>query len=151
VFGLPLPRGLSELLQGEALAAEVIQTGPVAGLGVITAGRNTSQAVQALAGDRLGEVLGQLREDYDFIVIDSAPVLPVADSQMIGQQVDSVIFSVMRDVSRLTEVYAAYERLSVLRIHILGAVVNGAEGIGYGSAYHYRTLPEAAEADAPTE
>jgi Mrp family chromosome partitioning ATPase len=96
----------------------------------------------------LGDVLDGLRENYDFIVIDSAPVLPVADSQLIGQHADGVVFSVMRDVSRLPEVYAAYERLSVLRIRILGAVVNGAAGGAYGSSYYHYSQPAAEEANA---
>ena len=56
---------------------------------------------QALARERIGAVLQQLSQEYDFIIVDSAPVLPVADAQLIGQHVDGVVFSVMRDVSRL--------------------------------------------------
>src|SRR5205823_6858348 len=98
---------------------------------VITAGRSDSRAVQALARERIGELLQQLKEGYDFVIIDSAPVLPVADSQLIGQHVDGVVLSVMREVSRLPTVYAAYERLALLRIRILGAVVNGLAASSY--------------------
>jgi capsular exopolysaccharide synthesis family protein len=149
LFGLPLPRGLSELLQGEIEPADATHTGLMDGLAVISAGQRDSRASQALAGQRIREVLDQLRGSYDFIVIDSAPVLPVADSQLIGQHSDGVVFSIMRDVSRLPQVYAAYERLAVLRIRTLGAVVNGIGGGTYGAGdYYYISSqpPEAAPA-----
>jgi hypothetical protein len=47
----------------------------------------------------------------------------------------------MRDVSRLPEVYAAYERLAILRIRILGAVMNGATGAAYSSSYYSYSKP----------
>jgi polysaccharide biosynthesis transport protein len=132
---MPLARGLSELLRGEAEPYDVALPGPIEGLSVITAGQSDGQAVQALARDRMADVLRQLG-DYEFIVIDSAPVLPVADAQLIGQHVDGVVFSVMRDVSRLPAVYAACERLSLLRIRILGAVVNGINVNSYRTLYY---------------
>src|SRR5205823_3007744 len=107
------------------------------GLTVMTSGKSDDQAVQALAQPVLEETFRALREQYDFILVDSAPVLPIADSQLIGQRVDGVVFSILRGVSRLPVVYAGYERLALLRVRILGAIVNGMEGAGYSSAYHY--------------
>jgi Mrp family chromosome partitioning ATPase len=118
---------------------------------VISAGQRDSRASQALAGQRMREVLDQLRPNYEFIVVDSAPVLPVADSQLIGQHTDGVVFSIMRDVSRLPQVYAAYERLSVLRIRTLGAVVNGISGGSYGAGdYYYIANSSSAETASTT-
>jgi capsular exopolysaccharide synthesis family protein len=74
LFGLDLPPGLSELLLGKAEPAEAIRAGAVEGLSVITAGQSDTQAVQSLAGRRLRTMLDQLRGEFEFIVIDSAPV-----------------------------------------------------------------------------
>jgi polysaccharide biosynthesis transport protein len=145
LFGLPLPRGLAELLQGEIEPADATHTGLMDGLSVISAGQRDGRSGQALAGQRIREVLDQLRGSYDFIVVDSAPVLPVADSQLIGQHTDGVVFSIMRDVSRLPQVYAAYERLAVLRIRTLGAVVNGVSSGTYGSGDYYYIASTPAE------
>ena len=149
LFNLPVAGGLSELLRGEAEPADVTNCGPV-GLHVITAGQSDSQAIQLLSRDRIGEMLHQLGADYEFVVVDSAPVLPVADAQLIGQHVDGVVLSVMRDVSRLPTVYAACERLNLLRIRILGAVVNGMQGDYYQSS-SYCSAPVPAEATRTTE
>jgi succinoglycan biosynthesis transport protein ExoP len=152
LFDLPLASGLSELLRGEVSPADMTNAGPVAGLSVITAGQSDSRAIQTLARDRVGEVLQQLSENYEFIVIDSAPVLPIADSQLIGQHADGVVLSVMRDVSRLPSVYAACERLNMLHIRILGAVVNGMPGNYYqGSTYYSSAPPAAATPVTPEE
>jgi Mrp family chromosome partitioning ATPase len=127
--------------------ADVVQEGLVDNLSVVTAGQSSNEAVQALARDQIGAILQGVRDAYDFIVIDSAPVLPVADSQAIGQHADGVVFSVMRGVSRLPQVYAACERLAMLRVRILGTVVNGCSGSAYGSSY-YHAAPAAAQQGA---
>jgi len=57
----------------------------------------------------------------------------------------------MRDVSRLPQVYAAYERLAVLHIRTLGAVVNGISGGSYGAGdYYYIAATSAPETASPT-
>jgi succinoglycan biosynthesis transport protein ExoP len=141
LFSLADARGLSEVLRGEITTAEVVQPGPIEGLSVLAAGETDSQAIQALSQRGLSDFFNEVREQYDFIIVDSAPVLPVADSSLLAQQVDGVIFSILRDVSRLPSVYAAYERLAMLRIRILGAVVNGTRGDSYGTSYTYQGGP----------
>jgi hypothetical protein len=61
----------------------------------------------------------------------------VADPLAIGRHVDGVIFSILRDVSRLPSVYAAHERMTGLGIRILGAVINGAREGVYESTYQF--------------
>ena len=118
----------------------MIRPGPVDDLWVLPAGRSTSQAIQALALEGVPVIFNRLREQFDFIIVDSCPVLPVVDSLLVAQHVDGVIFTLLRDVSRLPQVYAGYQRLSALGIRMLGIVVNGAGGESYGPAYadyHY--------------
>ena len=82
-------------------------------------------------------LLQQLKTQFDFIVIDSSPVLPVVDTLVVAQNVDVVVFSLLRDVSRIPSVYAAYQRLSTLGVRILGAVVNGVDTGSYGYSRQY--------------
>jgi len=126
VFGEPVDPGFSELLRGEVLATDVIRPTPVKDLWILTAGQCDVRALQALALDGIGQVFAELKDRFDFVIVDSAPVLPVTDSLLIGQHVDAVLFSVLRDVSQLPKVYMAYERLSTLGMRMLGAVVAGA-------------------------
>jgi capsular exopolysaccharide synthesis family protein len=135
IFGLPAEPGFSELLRDEVHQAEAVRPTEMANLSVLPAGAWDGAVIAALAQGKVGAVLGRVRDAYDFIVVDSAPVLPVADSLSIGQHVDGVIFSILRNVSRLTTVYAAHQRLATLGVRTLGAIVNGSGGDIYGDRY----------------
>jgi capsular exopolysaccharide synthesis family protein len=136
-YDLPMEPGLCEYLRGQFDLPQVLRQTCVLRLHMISAGLWDQSAVQALAQNELGVLLGKLKEDYDFIVIDSAPVLPVVDSLLIGRHVDGVLFSLMRGISQLAAVESAHHRLTSLNIPLLGAVVNGTELGGYGYGYSY--------------
>ena len=55
--------------------------------------------------------------------LDSAPVLPVADTQIVGQHVDATIISAVRDVSEQSNVEATFDRLNALHISVSGVVL----------------------------
>jgi succinoglycan biosynthesis transport protein ExoP len=137
LFDLSRGPGLSELLREENNLAAVIRDTAIPNLRLLSAGQADAVALQALAFDGLPKLFEQLRQEYEFIVVDSCPVLPVADSLLVGQHVDAVIFSLLRQVSRLPRVHAAYQRLAVLGIRMLGAVVNGTNSDHYPADYHY--------------
>jgi capsular exopolysaccharide synthesis family protein len=132
LFNLPAHAGLSELLRGQVELESALSPGPVPGLTVMTAGAWDPSLVHLLAQSRLKEILDRLREQYDFIIIDSAPILPSTDSLLVGQNADGVLFSVLCDVSQLPSVHAAYERIAMLGVRVLGAVVGGVTVGGYG-------------------
>jgi capsular exopolysaccharide synthesis family protein len=127
MFELPLQPGFSEVLLAEVEAPEAVQETPVHGLWVMTAGQWDREVLQALARDGLEGALDKLREEFDFIVIDSHPVLPAADTLLLAQRADAVILAVLREVSQAPRVYAASQRLAALGVRVLGAVVNGAD------------------------
>ena len=93
--------------------------------------------MRALGQAVLPELLARLAARYDLVVIDSAPLLPVADSLLISQHVDAVLLSVYREVSRLPAVYAGYARLTSLGVRVLGVVVTGVPVEQFGPAYQY--------------
>ena len=147
LFELPVTPGLSEVLRGEATLEDVIRPTRVAGLWLIPAGRCDQDAIQALASDGLREDMEKLREEFDFIMIDSGPVLTDSDALLFGRYSDAVLLSVMRDVSRVPQVYEACERIRAVNIPLLGAIVNGV-GMGkyrsYYRPYSVRTEAEVA-------
>ena len=53
----------------------------------------------ALAKGSLEELIARMRQRFDFVVVDTSPVLPVADAIQVAQHVDGVVFSVLRNVS----------------------------------------------------
>jgi capsular exopolysaccharide synthesis family protein len=127
LFELPQQPGFSEVLLGEVEAAEAVQPTPIDGLALMPAGLWDREVMQALARDGLEGIFEKLLEEFDFIVIDSHPVQAATDALLIGQRSDAVIVSVLREVSRAPQVYAACQRLAALGIRVLGAVVNGTD------------------------
>lgn len=145
LFNLTQDPGFSEVLRGEAEPAHAIRATPISRLWVLPAGNWDAHAVQALAQDQVRSMFEALKQQYDFIIVDSCPVLPVADSLLLGQHTDGVLFSVMRDVSRLPAVWAAQQRLQNLGIRTLGAVVIGDKGDDLGTGAYKYALAQAAK------
>jgi capsular exopolysaccharide synthesis family protein len=139
-FGLPLAPGFCELLRGDADLDQVIQKTPLDHLLVLPAGTCDREAVESLTRPEVADLFKWLKDRFDYIVIDTSPILPVADALLIGQHADAVLFSVLSNVSRLPAIYAAQQKLAGLGIRILGAVVTGPDAESYGAAPYKRQL-----------
>jgi len=125
MFGASLEPGICELLRGEVEFEAAIQPTPVDGLMLVAAGQCDYQAIAALAKNPLQDSLQKAREQFEFIIVDAAPVLTYADTFLMGAHIDAAILSVRRDVSQLHKVYEAREKMESVGIRVLGAVVNG--------------------------
>lgn len=125
LFDMPSEPGLCEVLRGEIELDDSIRPTRMPGLWLLPSGRCDAEAVQALAKDAIGTVFEGLRPEFDFIVLDTAPVLTVADSLSIGQHVDAAIVAILKDTSQGPKVFDAVERLRGVGINVMGAVVNG--------------------------
>lgn len=144
VYGLPLSPGFSEAIRGETPLDEAIRPAHVPELSVLSAGAVDALALRLLAKGESRAIFAQLRAQFDFVIIDSAPVLPVSDALIIGQHADAALFAIRRDVSRFGKVASACERLSMLGIPLLGAVVIGLDESVYGKRYDTRARAEGA-------
>jgi capsular exopolysaccharide synthesis family protein len=147
LFGIPGEAGFAEALCGKADTASSVRATAVPGLSLLPAGRWSEQVTLALNQGGVQRLLGPLHAEYDIIVIDSSPVLPVADALLVAQQVDGVLLSVLCQVSRLNNLYAAWQRVEELGIPTLGVVINGVQGSLYGAIYKY-PYPRKAPAQA---
>lgn len=125
MFDRPLNPGLAEYLRKKVSLDEVITTTRVENLWIIPAGTPHPDAIIALAQGDMEEPMRLLREQFDFIIVDSGPVLTDADVLVMGRLCDGVILSVLRDVSRIPLVYEACERIRMVDIPLIGTVLNG--------------------------
>jgi capsular exopolysaccharide synthesis family protein len=128
LFDVPGEAGFSEALRGEIDAASATHPSALPGLSVLPAGKWDDRAAQALSLGRAGTILDRLRQEYDFILLDSSPVLPVADALLLGQHADGILVSVLCQVSRMVSLFAALQRVQALGLRTLGVVVNGVRG-----------------------
>jgi capsular exopolysaccharide synthesis family protein len=127
LFDVPLEDGLCEVLRAEVDVADVIRPTHAEGLWLLTAGYCDVDAIHALATEQMQPVFEKLRSEYDFIVIDGAPVLGMSDALIFGQYCDGAIISVRRDVSQLPKINEAAATLRSVGIRLIGAVVNGVQ------------------------
>jgi len=125
MFSAALEPGLCEMLRGEVELEGAIQPTPVDGLMLVAAGSCDYQAIASLSKDQLTNIFAKAREQFDFVIVDAAPVLTYADTLIIGAHTDAAVISVRRDVTLLPKVYEAKERMESVGIRVLGAVVNG--------------------------
>jgi capsular exopolysaccharide synthesis family protein len=147
LFEQTLQPGFSEVLLGEVELPDAVRpTTTDDHLWLMPAGQWDRAVIQELARDSLTGLLERLKDEFDFVVVDSHPVLPATDSLLIGQHADAVIVSLLRNVSQAPRVYAACQRLATLGIRVFGAVVNGMPSEGYENGYHYSYSNEAVAA-----
>ena len=146
------PRGLSEVLRAEVDVAQAaalhIRPSGVKGLDILASGSRPSDPAELLGSPRFSQLLAWAETAYDMIFIDSPPTLATADTAVIGRLVDGVILVVQPAKNRRRLVMRVVERLGLMKIPVLGLVVNrtgsddeqgyyGYRSYGYGDGYSY--------------
>jgi capsular exopolysaccharide synthesis family protein len=134
--------GFTSVLRGDVDIDEAIVESPVdPRVGVLAAGPIPPNPAELLASPRTRALLEGLREDWDIILVDSPPVLPVTDSVEISQMVDGVLFVARAGKTRRAHVQRSLELLFRAGANVVGTVLNEAgadEGDGYGrNGYGY--------------
>ena len=156
--GLP---GLGSVITGEAELEQALSSTVVENLFVVPARERPRQPSELLTTSQFSQFLSKVKSQYDFVLIDTPPLLPVTDPSVVAAQVDGVLLTVR--VRRGVRVAAqrAVERLRSVNAKVLGVVVNGWEGnardsvgthdygfgygYGYGDAYGNGESPQQAE------
>lgn len=142
LFGLSRAPGLGDVLRATHDLAAAVRPTPAEGLWALTAGQVDREVFRALAQEGLREVLRILRTEYDFILVDTPPALPVADALLVGQQVDATLLSVLRHSTQGHRLYATLEKLAAVEVRVLGAVLQGVSRTqSYRYERHYRPAP----------
>jgi protein-tyrosine kinase len=136
VFGTDNASGLTE-----GLIAPIERRLPVRAitgrLGLLQAGRPSSDPMAGLTSDRMRRLIGEARESFDWIVIDSPPVGLLPDANLLAAMVDGVVMVVKAGETSYELVNRAIE--TVGRSRVLGIVLNRAEAASYGYGYSYHT------------
>jgi capsular exopolysaccharide synthesis family protein len=125
VLDIPESPGLSDALKDKATIDSVVIPAPGGTFYVLPAGTPTEDTSSVLQSPKFGQLIGQLRQLYDLIIIDSPPVLPVPDALILGRWADGAVLAVRYDISRFPQVERARRQLDNAGIAILGTVING--------------------------
>jgi capsular exopolysaccharide synthesis family protein len=139
--GVDHNHGLSNFLTGQDNIAAL--TFPMDDLGItaMSAGPLPPNAAELLTGNRLGIMIERLLETYDHVLIDSPPVMGLADAPLIASRVEGVIYAVESHGIRSSMVKTALNRLATANARVFGGVLTKFEArkayYGYGYEYGY--------------
>jgi non-specific protein-tyrosine kinase len=143
VFGLIRDAGLTTVLIGQASFKEVVQ--PVGPLDVLTSGTVPPNPTELLSSTRMEEVLREMADTYEVVIVDTAPLLPVADTLGLASLTQGALLVVRAAGTRRDQVRTATESLERVGVRVLGTVFNMAPSLRserYGP-YNLPTPPNA--------
>lgn len=117
-------KGLSDTLHNQISLSEIIYQTHIDGLDIIPAGTPTENPAELLGVRNIKALLDEQRERYDFIILDSPPILPVADALLLSRAADGILFVVRCNRTSKTCVHLAKEQLHNAKARILGLILN---------------------------
>jgi polysaccharide biosynthesis transport protein len=140
-FGLDEQAGLTGVLLDQRTLEETIL--PVPGfdrLSLLPAGSVPSNPAELLDSARARDIFTRLRDQYDLVLIDSPPVLPVTDAAILSRHADATLMLAAAGQTRRSDLHRAVEKLDQVGVTILGTVLNKVTrqtGRYYGYGYGY--------------
>lgn len=127
-FGLSNSQGLSTLLSNkEARLEQVVHSVGVERLSVMTSGPKPPNPSELLDSLRMGRLIQELKEQYDLVIFDISPVLPVTDSQIMASKVDGTILVIREKMSKKDSALKAKSLLQMAGANVIGVIYNGAK------------------------
>ena len=124
VFKMKQQPGLSNVMVGNAKASESVHKTAVPGLWVMAAGRLPPNPAELLGSQRFRDFVTSLKQHFDLILIDSPPVMAVADAVIAAHAATGVVFVVGAEMTSRHAARAALEHLEQGRAHFVGAILN---------------------------
>ena len=137
VFGMTAKIGLAEVIAGSAELDEAIQVTVVPNLTVLPCGRRPQNPAELLSSPRFEDLIDDIRGAFDYILIDSPPLLAVSDPCIIAPRVDGLLLALRLFKYGRPTAERARDILFGLKVNCMGVVVNGVGKQGLISGYGY--------------
>jgi len=138
-FGWQPKFDMADLALDYCALDDAIHSDPALGFDVLVTAHHSIEAADELNADWLGPMIEELKHRYDVVVIDSPPVLDVADGLVLARIADSIVYVVRWDSTTRQAVGDGLEALSVMRSSVAGIVLTQADPkhaeSGYGDSY----------------
>ncbi len=136
-FDLSNALGLTNLLIDDELTIDKVSHGIMNNLTVLTSGPIPPNPTELLQTKKMRDLLTGLKEHFEIIIIDSPPVMAVADASVLSIMADGTIMVVGYGHSSRESVLKAKEQLQMVKANILGVVMNKVPLNGQGYYYYY--------------
>ncbi len=146
IFGIPnTENGLATYIEGTSTLENSMIPTEVPNLTLLPCGPRPSNPAELLTSPRFPDLVAQLRDKFDFVLIDTPPILAVSDPCIVAPRVDGVIVNLLLNKGARASAIRACEMLANIETRVLGLVINcfdahaksGKYGYSYGYGYSY--------------
>jgi len=124
VLALENQTGLTKVLAGACNVSDLMRSTDIDSQSFLSAGSIPPNPSELVGSDKMRDTLAQLTNEYDVVVIDSPPILPVTDAMLLSTMVDGVVLVVNSSKTSKQHVKAAYARLEFARAKVFGVLLN---------------------------
>ena len=136
--------GLSDYLSGQTSLEEIVHLSPVnENLSYITCGTHSPKPYELLESEEMKNLIQELRKQYDYIIIDTPPVLLLSDALALATATDGAVLVCRHQASYMSDIQKALDSLKFAKANVLGVVVNDFKAPktktygGYKNYYYY--------------
>jgi len=142
IFNVDFDWGLTHFLSSIVDASEILKPTRYSNLFLVPSGTIPSDPLEALFSEKMKAFITFLRQQYDFVLLDSAPLLAVSDALVLGKMVDGLILVVRGSQTPVSALKQAKTKIDDHKLNCLGVIINGVslvEQNGYYAKqyYHY--------------
>lgn len=142
-FNADPEQGLSEILEGKLSPGQAVQETLIPNLSFISHGTLPDNPSELLLDGRLNTLLGRARQRYDYVIIDTPPVLSVTDANIVGQQAGITLMVARYGKTSAHELDLSVNRLQQSNVEVHGTILNGMksdspDGYGYYTSYTHK-------------
>lgn len=138
-FGVPRARGLSELVAGVLPATEAIRANVLPNLDLITTGVLPPNPAELMMSGTLAALLQRLSADYDYVIVDTPPVLVAADTPAMAAQAGTLLLVARAGETNMGEVHESAKRLAHAGKPVTGVLLNALDlSRRYYGSYAYK-------------
>jgi protein-tyrosine kinase len=129
--------GLSDYLAGQATLTQIVQRGSIANLSFIPAGTVLEAAAELSGNNNIDNLIAALSGEFDWIIVDSSPVVPVSDAVNLARACDGVLLVARAAATPYDIAQKALKEFKNSRVigFVLNAVASIKPGKGYGHYY----------------
>jgi capsular exopolysaccharide synthesis family protein len=136
IFGIGTVPGLSQWLAGKRSLADCIYYLEAAGTWILPAGTSPSNPLELLQSGKLPKLMDELTARFEWVIVDSPPVLPLADSSVWMRSVDGVLLVARRGTTEKRQLERGLEAIESKKL--IGALLNSSMNPAHSSYYYYR-------------
>jgi len=135
-FNIPKEKGIVEYLDGSITLEELIKHTNV-NVDVITVGKNVVNPITLLESEKLKDLINNLKEKYDYVVIDTPPLMACNDATIISKLCDGVVFNIAINQGKKKEIKASLNQLIENDANVIGINITKASIKDKGGYYYY--------------